>query len=217
MKFVVIALFALACVALANDASLTVSSIDFTSPTTGPVQFVRKHNEEMPDFPPENFDIATLVTIGKTVWEIIKEGKPVVNYKNDWAGAIPKGAAWTDVVGFKDYRWGPFGWSFTDMLGMETVRFTWNFMWSCKGSYEGHGAFIMNAGASIKEIYAAWGFTVDVNIAVDSHPINYGTKVDPVAGLAVQVTLDVRTVLQAFTERCRVSLRGDCTAAKISC
>jgi len=166
---------------------------------------------------PQNIDIATIITIGKTVWEIIKEGKPVVDYKSDWAGAIPKGASWNDLEGFKDYRWGPFGWDFSNILGMNNVKFSWNFIWSCKGSYNGHGAFIMNAGASIIEIYAAWGYTVNVNVSVDKTPINYGTKVDPIAGIAVEVTLDLKSVLQSFTERCRVSLRGNCVGAEISC
>jgi len=171
--------------------------------------------EEVP--PPQNIDISTIITIGKTVWEIIKDGKPVVDYKDDWAGAIPKGVSWTDLEGFKDYRWGPFGWDFNNILGMDNVKFSWNFIWSCKGSYNGHGSFIMNAGASIIEIYAAWGYTVNVNVSVDKTPVNYGTKVDPIAGIAVEVTLDLKSVLQSFTERCRVSLRGDCSAAQVSC
>ena len=220
MKFVIFALVALACVAAAeNDPNLLLTSVHLTVPTGEPVQFTRDPvvYEQQGEPVPQNIDIATIITIGKTVWEIIKDGKPVVDYKSDWAGAIPKGVSWTDMEGFKDYRWGPFGWDFSNILGMDNVKFSWNFIWSCKGSYNGHGAFIMNAGASIIEIYAAWGYTVNVNVNVDSNPINYGTKVDPIAGLAVEVTFDLRSVLQSFTERCRVSLRGNCATAKISC
>lgn len=219
MKFVFFALVALACVVAAeNDVSLLLTSVHLTVPTGEPVEFTRDpvvYEQGQPV--PQNIDIATIITIGKTVWEIIKDGKPVVDYKSDWAGAIPKGVSWTDMEGFKDYRWGPFGWDFSNILGMDNVKFSWNFVWSCKGSYNGHGAFIMNAGASIIEIYAAWGYTVNVNVNVDSNPINYGTKVDPIAGLAVEVTFDLRSVLQSFTERCRVSLRGNCATARISC
>ena len=216
MKFVVLAVLALACCAVAeqNDGML-VKSIDVMTPINEPEVFER--TPELQAENPKNIDIATIVTIGKTVWEIIKEGKPVVDYKNDWAGAVPKGVAWNHLEGFRDYKWGPFGWTFTNTYGMTTVKFHWNFAWTCKGSYNGHGAFLMNVGTGIKEIYAAWGFTVNVRCTVDSHPVNYGTKVDPIAGLAVEVTLDVRTVLQSFTERCRVSLRGNCAAAKIAC
>lgn len=216
MKFVVLAVLALACCAAADqNDNLLVKSIDVMTPINAPEVFVR--DQEIQAETPKNIDIATIVTIGKTVWSIIKEGKPVVDYKNDWAGAVPKGVSWTHLEGFRDYKWGPFGWTFTNTYGMTTVKFHWNFAWTCKGSYNGHGAFLMNVGTAVKEIYAAWGFTVNVRCTVDSHPVNYGTKVDPIAGLAVEVTLDVRTVLQSFTERCRVSLRGNCAAAKIAC
>jgi len=220
MKFVIFAVIALACFAAADDnENLRLTSVRLTVPIGEPVEYTREpvaiQRGEVP--PPQNIDIATIITIGKTVWEIIKDGKPVVDYSSDWAGAIPKGVAWNDLEGFKDYRWGPFGWDFSNILGMDNVKFSWNFVWSCKGSYNGHGAFIMNAGASIIEIYAAWGYTVNVNVSVDKNPINYGTKVDPIAGLAVEVTFDLRSVIQSFTERCRVSLRGNCATAKISC
>jgi len=219
MKYIIFAVLAVACFAAAdNDENLLLTSIQLTSPVGQPQEYTRAPIEhEMVDMPPENIDISTIIAIGKFVWEIIKDGKPVVNYKSDWAGAVPKGVAWNELEGFKDYRWGPFGWDFNNILGMNNVKFRWNFVWSCKGSYNGHGAFIMNAGASIVEIYAAWGYTVNVQCTVDKNPINYGTKVNPIAGLAVEVTFDLRSVLQSFTERCRVSLRGNCQSAKVSC
>jgi len=214
MKYVVLAVVALACVAAAaQNGDLLLSNARLTIPKTEPVEHIRDVAAE----PPKNVDISTIITIGKAVWEIIKDGKPVVDYKTDWAGAVPKGVSWGELEGFKDYRWGPFQWDFDNLLGMTNVKFHWNFAWSCKGSYNGHGAFIMNAGAAVVEIYAAWGYTVDVTCTVDSNPINYGTKVDPIAGIAVEVTLNVNSVLQSFTERCRVSLRGNCNAALISC
>jgi len=223
MKYVTVFVVALACIALAEqEGNLLLTSVHVTTPAGEPVVYTRDaieqpRTKEAGDVVPQNIDIATIVTIGKTVWEIIKDGKPVVNYNDDWAGAVPEGVSWNQLEGFKDYRWGPFGWDFSNIVGMNNVKFSWNFIWSCKGSYNGHGAFIMNAGASIIEIYAAWGYTVDVSVTVDKTPINYGTKVDPVAGLAVEVTLDLKSVLQSFTERCRVSLRGNCDGVKISC
>ena len=217
MKALVVALVALACgvAALQNDANMVVDQVELTTPINEPTLEGMDNRALEPQ--PANIDIGTIIEIGKTVWEIIKEGKPVVDYKTDWAGAVPKGVSWTQLEHFRDYKWGVFGWTFKNAFGAETVRFRWNFVWSCKGSYNGHGSFLMHVGAAVTEIYAAWGFTVNVVCTVDSNPVNYGTKVDPIAGLQVEVTLDVRSVLQSFTERCRVNLRGDCSAAKLSC
>jgi len=213
MKYIVLAVLALACLASASNDDLLLTNVKLTVPQGAPVEYKR----DAPVVPPKDIDISTIIQIGKAVWEIIKEGKPVVDYKTDWAGAIPKGLQWNELEGFTDYKWGPFEWDFNNVVGMTNVKFHWNFAWSCKGSYNGHGAFIMNAGAAVVEIYAAWGYTVDVTCTVDSNPVNYGTKVDPIAGLAVEVTLNVKSVLQSFTERCRVSLRGNCQAAAVSC
>jgi hypothetical protein len=92
-------------------------------------------------------------------------------------------------------------------------------VWSydCAGSYNGHGKFLLNAGPAIKEIYAAWGFTVNVNTTVSDKPVNYGTKAEPNPGIAIEVTLDLKTVLQRFINKCRVLVKGDCTATLIAC
>jgi len=122
-----------------------------------------------------------------------------------------------DLEGFKDMSYGPFSWVFKNTFGTVNVNFKWHFAYACKGSYNGHGAFLLNVGTAIEEIYAAWGYTVDVKAAVDLDPINYGTKIDPIAGLTVEVTMEVKTVLQSFVERCRVSIHGDCTAKILAC
>jgi len=224
----IIALLAIACAALAaQDDNLLITSISLTRPTINAVEMPHavptylegtvRGSFPAKTAPTDDIDIDKLIEIGKQVWEIVKAGKPVVDYKNDWAGCIPQGADWMDMEGFKDMTFGPFGWTFKNAVGVANVNFKWHFAYSCKGSYNGHGAFLLNVGTAIEEIYAAWGYTVDVKATVDSHPTNYGTKVDPIAGLAVEVTMEVKTVLQSFTERCRVSIHGDCTAQILAC
>jgi len=223
----IVALLAIACVALAvTDEELFITSISLTRPTAAARENPHAvptylegtpKGEPLPPKPLNDIDIDKIIEIGKQIWEIVKAGKPVVDYKNDWSGAVPKGVDWMDLEGFKDMSFGPFAWVFKNTFGMTNVNFKWHFSYACKGSYNGHGAFLMHVGTAIEEIYAAWGYTVDVKATVDATPTNYGTKVDPIAGLAVEVTMDVKTVLQSFTERCRVSIRGDCSAQILSC
>jgi len=222
----IFAILAIAIVAFAaTDDDLRITSITLTRPKIGAIENdhavpTRLEGVETPTFPApvhDEISIDDIIAIGKKVWEIIKAGQPVVDYKNDWAGAVPKGVDWMDLEGFKDMSYGPFGWTFKNTFGMTNVNFKYHFAYSCKGSYNGHGAFLVNVGAGIEEIYAAWGYTVNVNCTVDSNPTNYGTKIDPIAGLTVEVTMDVKSVLQSFTERCRVSIHGDCTANILSC
>jgi len=213
----VLSLVLLACVVFAaSDDELRIIRIDRIHPDTDAVvspsiSYVNTTSERL------GVDINTLVRIGKALWDIISDGKSVVNLKVDWSGAIPKDTSASSLTGWRDATWGTFGWTFTNVYGMETVRFMWNFVFNCRGAYNGKGAFLTNVGTGVKEIYAAWGFTVDVTASVDSTPVNYGTAVDPIAGLQIEVTLKVSSVLQSFTERCRVAVRGDCTGSKIAC
>jgi len=223
-----IAVLAISFVALAlTNEELRIDSITLTRPTLDPMEKphanptylegAERLQFENPIVAHDDISIDDLIAVGKKVWEIIKEGQPVVDYQNDWAGAVPKGVDWMDLEGFQDMSYGPFAWTFKNVLGSTNVNFKWHFSYACKGSYNGHGAFLLNVGTAIEEIYAAWGYTVNVNATVDSNPTNYGTKVDPIAGLAVEVTMDVKSVIQSFTERCRVSIHGDCTAVILSC
>ena len=118
---------------------------------------------------------------------------------------------------FQSRTWGPFGWIFKDLLGIVTARFTWNWSFDCAGSYNGHGKFLMNVGPAIKEIYAAWGFTVNVNTTVSTKPTNYGTVEDPIAGIQVEVTMDMKTAIQHYVNKCRLLVKGDCSTTLVAC
>jgi len=213
-----VALLAVACVAMALDENLLITSVSLTRPVINAVEKpVQPNFEAAPKLHDGEIDIDQIIEIGKKVWEIIKAGKPVVDYKNDWAGVVPKNVKWDELEGFRDMSFGPFGWEFKNVYGMTNINFKWHFAYACKGSYNGHGAFLMNVGTGIEEIYVAWGYNVNVKAVVDTNPTNYGTKVDPIAGLTIEVTMEVKTVLQSFTERCRVSIHGDCRAEILAC
>ena len=163
-----------------------------------------------------NIDISDIITIGKEVWDIIEKGKPVINYTSDWGGVVPKGINWSELEHFRSTKWGPFGWNFKDTFKIDTVKFSWNFGFNCKGSYNGHGSFLTGVTTAINEIYSAWGFTVNVRAVVGKSPTNYGTKIDPIVGLPIEVILEVKTVLQSFVEKCTVIIKGDCTGVIVS-
>jgi hypothetical protein len=167
--------------------------------------------------PAPDISIDQLVTVGKLVWDVVEKGRPVVNLNTDWSAVIPKGVNFDDLEYFTDAKWTGFGWVYKSLLGMENVRFKWNFVFSCKGSYGGKGAFLMHAGTAISELYSAWGYTVSANVTVDNKPINYGSKINPIAGMPIDVNFSVKSVLQSFDNRCSVILKGDCSGVMLAC
>eukprot|EP00727_Mastigamoeba_balamuthi_P000212 m51a1_g10188 hypothetical protein (190) ;mRNA; r:1364-2310 len=162
-------------------------------------------------------DITDLVNIGKIFWSVVEKGQQVVNYKEDFATALPRDVAPYDVEQLADWSAGPYGWVFRDSLGVAVAEFSWLFTAQCNGSYAGHGRFLTNAGAFVKHVYAAWGFGLDVNASVPMAPVNYGTKEEPVAGLQVSVAMTVTTAVQTYVYKCLATVRGDCKLNLIAC
>jgi hypothetical protein len=67
--------------------------------------------------------LQTIIMIGKAVLDIVKDNKPVVNVATDLASAIPQGASWTAMAGWKGPKnWGPFTWSRLNGFNTETVH-----------------------------------------------------------------------------------------------
>ena len=208
MKAVLIAFLAVAV--LASQPGI-VHSVEFTANNEIIAKSEHVKKERV------GVDIATIVNVALTVWDIIKENAPVINYATDYANAIPKDAGWLDLENFTDTKYGPFGWVMKDVLNLTLVEFKFYFSYACQGSYEGHGKFLDNVTPSIEHIYAANGWTVNVNTTIPERPTNYGTRVDPIAGLQVLVTLDARSVLQQFVHKCHVSIKGDCSVTILGC
>jgi hypothetical protein len=71
--FVLAVVFAVLCRA---EVASEVGSWELVRPTDGPTID-----------PPQQLGITIdeLITIGKTIWQVVKDGKPVVNYAVDWA------------------------------------------------------------------------------------------------------------------------------------
>lgn len=198
----------LSLASLPTDDNMKIVQIVTIKPDEFPMYLDRTDNSKTPI---SDISIDQLVTIGKLAWDIVEKGKPVVNLNTDWSAVIPKGVNFDDLEYFTDAKWTGFGWVYKNMYGMENVRFKWDFVFACRGSYGGKGAFLMHAGTAISELYSSWGYTVNVNVTVDNKPINYGSKIDPIAGMPIDVSISVKSVLQSFDNRYSVILKGDCS------
>lgn len=69
------------------------------------------------------------------------------------------------------------------------VDFEWAFKANTNGEYQGNGFFLDHVTTVLGDIYAAWGFSVDVK-ATASTPYNAGTLASPIAVQELQVSRD---------------------------
>ncbi len=88
--------------------------------------------------------------------------------QSDMANAIPSGATgWLDMAGWKSPKsYGPWVWSRTNALNVETVRYEFNFGWSYGGSYKGAGLFMQHVTVENKKIAVGLGHNANVTISV---------------------------------------------------
>jgi hypothetical protein len=133
-----------------------------------------------------------VVNLGKKVWDLIEQGKPVVNIKTDSATALPLGARnLNDLSGWQAPKYKVYSVSYRNGYGIEVVKFTYRVMFIAGGSVNGRGQYVGYAAAEPLDVDVLWGFHFNVQASV---PNVYfmGNKDNPVAvmNLSIKWTVD---------------------------
>jgi hypothetical protein len=162
-------------------------------------------------------DPAVVWQIGKDIWEFVEDNKPVVNYTSDWTGVVPKGVeAWTEMSNWNTYSSPAYDIKFVNGLGMTLTEFEWVWKYEYGGKYNGVGAYIANAGASLNKIYAMTSEHVDVEVT-SLNPFNYGTTANPIGGVDISVKMTSSGIFKKTIVGCQVTVKGDGTYKVATC
>eukprot|EP00164_Ancoracysta_twista_P004459 GFYU01006015.1.p1 GENE.GFYU01006015.1~~GFYU01006015.1.p1 ORF type:complete len:254 (-),score=68.66 GFYU01006015.1:69-830(-) len=213
----VVGLCVVACVAVAAVVTLesstsVVVATDSNTPSSV-VNAVGNASEVKVD---PKVVLDTMILIGKALVPVVKEGKPVIDTKEDAINIFPKGLeSWDQMESWKPTSWPQFEYK-VRTLGIEVAKFTWSFTWFGKGSYEEHGMYIGRATVSPGQIQLAWGHNMNAVVTVGA-PYNTGSKDQPVA--AVTLSIDIETSNAFWTEkyRCTVVIQGDLSGDIMEC
>lgn len=135
----------------------------------------------------QRLDLQGLITLGKEIWQIIKDGAPVVNFQSESVSVIPEEA----LCPFSLYSWSfpiskTFELNYKNKFGMEMIYFTYKLIYSHGGRYQGKGAYLANVSIHPVDIRLKWGQSFDANVKVASG-LNVGSQEDPVAGLEISL------------------------------
>jgi hypothetical protein len=151
-----------------------------------------------------------IVQIGEKAWQLVKNNEAVVDYSEDWAGAVPQEYEddWTSLYGWEDMKSEEF--RFHYKVGGDTVsELKWKYTWSAKGKdSNGVGQYIMNGGCTIEKLYARVGQTLNSQVSSRS-PLNYGTPDNPIAGIDIELSFTSASAFNSETTTCTVTIRGD--------
>lgn len=159
-----------------------------------------------------------LIAIGKKIWKIIEDNKPVVN--TDFAAAIsviPQIQGETDPVATFSMM---SSWSipkaksfrviYKNGFGMEVIKFDYTVMFQYNGKYEGKGNYLTGVTVFANNIEVSWGFHFDAKSSLVTVS-NMGSKVDPVAAATIQIDYKSETVVRnvSSTQMFYVTGKGD--------
>ncbi|MFS4460835.1 hypothetical protein [Bdellovibrio sp. HCB2-146] len=132
-----------------------------------------------------------IINIGKKIFAVIAQGKPVVNLQFDTANALPAGVqCWSDLSGWNAPASRVYNVVYENGLGMAVVDFTYRVTYVAGGSVDGVGQYITNATILPANLSVAWGFQFDATAQIPS-VFNMGSKQEPLAGMQMNMAWKV--------------------------
>ena len=169
-----------------------------------------EQNFSMPMLMQEGVDPMAIVDIFLKLWQIVKDGAPVVNaqYKN--VTALPNLAEnnWTALTGWKKERVLTFSVYTENLYGIKTVDLEYQVKLLSGGGVKGRGQYIASARVVPTKVEVLWGYNLDVTVEVPS-VLNLSTTEDPLAAINLDVNYRISTILKSSSESNSYQLRGD--------
>jgi len=155
-----------------------------------------------------------LVNLGKKVWALVENNKPVVNVKYMFANALPKGVrSAEELENFSDLQHVSYRVHGENLYGMTVYDLTYSLVHRYGGSYQGRGKFLENVAVVPSFLEVAWGY--NVNYEVDKvSVVNTGSRENPVGSILLQTNFKVSTVLKSMETHSVYDFRGDSAIVK---
>lgn len=154
-------------------------------------------------------DLQQIVAIGKQIWTLVQENKPVVNVKTDQIAVLPlKAECWKFLEGWQNPVVRTYRTTFKNLFGVNVVDFQYKVIALTGGSYRGAGKYLARTAIVPETVEVAWGYTFNAAVTVPT-VLNYGTVVDPVASVELEMTYSVDTVLKHFQSTKNYLIKGN--------
>ncbi|NBX77432.1 MAG: hypothetical protein EBQ92_12830 [Proteobacteria bacterium] len=166
----------------------------------------------------EELDLAAVVldkvvNLGKKMWTVVENGRPVVNVKTAYANALPSGVRAEDLENFSSLQFRSFRHYGVNLYGITVYDITYTLAHRFGGQFNGQGAYIESATVLPQNVEVLWGYNVNLNVEQVS-AVNLGTKENPIASLAMETGLIVKTVMKEVRIKHLHEFRGDSAAVR---
>lgn len=149
-----------------------------------------------------------IINIGTKIWNVVERGRPVANYQNNRATALPQGArSWDQLENWQQPRSRVVGITYKNLYGIEVAKMVYRIVLLSGGSVEGRGRYIGYASVEPLEVNTAFMYTMNASANADS-VFNLGTRQNPVGGMILNISWTVSTVLMQRTGTATFTLDG---------
>lgn len=139
--------------------------------------------------------IDEVINLGEKVWDIVKEGAPVVTTEINRASALPAGVdCWMELSGWQTPKSQLYRVTYQNLYGMTVVDFKFRVIFSYGADVNGKGRYIANATIMPADLHVTWGYNFNAQVHIPL-VFNAGTKEAPIAGMQLEVKWNISTPL----------------------
>lgn len=141
-----------------------------------------------------------IINIGTKIWNVLEKGKPVANYSQQKATAVPQNiTAWQQLQGWSNPKSKYYEISYKNLYGITVAKLVYKIIYLTGGSYKGQGKYIGYVSVEPQEFTTAYLYTFNVQAQVES-VYNKNTSENPIAGLILNINWTVSTILKKETQ-----------------
>jgi hypothetical protein len=150
-----------------------------------------------------------IINIGRKVWKIAEDNRPVVQVSSNVANALPQGlTAWQSLEGWQTPTTRVYRVVYENLYGMDVVDFSYRVTFTHGGNLRGKGRYLTQVTVVPAQLDVAWGYEFNAEATIPS-VVNAGTTADPVAGMEIQLHWSVDTILKHSESTTSFFVRGD--------
>ena len=152
-----------------------------------------------------------LVALGEDIYRLVQKGKPVNKTNYAPISVVPRTAnGYVDILDTEGWRMptkATYQVTYTNLYGMDVVKFRYSVIFSYGGSYLGKGAYITAAQVVPESVETLFGYTFTATMKLSGIQ-NHGTKENPVAGAILAMEHTVETIVKASLETSSFHITG---------
>ena len=142
-----------------------------------------------------------LIALGKKIWPIIENGKPVANtdFMNN-ISVIPYISEESDHTAtfYAMEEWSipkakTFKVDYKNIFGMSVISFEYTVLFQHSGKFDGSGDYLTGVTISPRNINVTWGFKFNASSSLTMIS-NHGTEKSPISGATLQIDYKAESI-----------------------